>query len=67
MKLFQIFGAIALFLFSASVLGIVLSLVLAIARDDEGIFISTLVISGIIIALAFGIGLIGVALWILGV
>ena len=65
--LYQIFGAISIFLLSASLLSIVLSLVVAVMRDREEVFYSTLVISGIVIGIALCIGLIAVALWVLGV
>jgi len=67
MMLYQIFGAISIFLLSASLLSIVLSLVVAVMRDREEVFYSTLVISGIVIGIALCIGLIAVALWVLGV
>ena len=67
MMLYKIFGAISIFLLSASLLSIVLSLVIATVRDREEVFYSTLVISGIVIAIALCIGLIALALWVLGV
>ena len=67
MMLYQIFGAISIFLLSASLLSIVLSLVVAVMRDREEVLYSTLVISGIVIGIALCIGLIAVALWVLGV
>ena len=65
--LYQIFGAISIFLLSASLLSIVLSLIVAVLRDREEVFYSTLVISGIVMGIALCIGLIAVALWVLGV
>lgn len=67
MKLFQIVWSIGVFILVGGLLGMLVSAILALRSDDLGRSFKLLVTSVLLIASAFIIGLIGVALWILGV
>ena len=67
MKLFQIVWAVALFTISASVLAIVVSFLLRVMSGREGLFFKVLVASLVAIAVAFVMGMVGIALWVLGI
>ena len=67
MKLFQIVWSIGVFILVGGILGMLVSVILGLKSDDLGRYFKLLVASALLIASAFIIGLIGLALWILGI
>ena len=67
MKLFQIVWSIGVFILGGGLIGMLVSTILALKSDDLGKYLKPFIVSALLIVFAFIIGLIGLALWILGV
>jgi len=66
-KLFQIVWSIGIFILLGGLIGMLVSTILALKSDDLGKYFKLLIASLLLMVFAFCIGLIGLALWILGV